>query len=106
MYLSQTWGGVSCEDVVKNSSDDQSNDSDGSGTICPKMCLFVGLFAGSITNELKDLTSLKESMCKTKYKMSPSSARSKGGEAAAGYCLNSVSYRVDEAVKYNVLNSD
>ena len=44
--------------------------------------------------------------CKTKYKMSPSSVRSKGGEVAAGYCLNSVSYRVDEAVKYNVLNSD
>ena len=43
--------------------------------------------------------------CKTKYKMSPSSVRSEGGEAAAGYCLNSVSYRVDEAVKYNVLNS-
>ena len=43
---------------------------------------------------------------KTKYKMSPSSVRSEGGEAAAGYCLNSVSYRVDEAVKYNVLNSD
>ena len=42
--------------------------------------------------------------CKTKYKMSPSSVRSEGGEAAAGYCLNSV--RVDEAVKYNVLNSD
>ena len=46
------------------------------------------------------------SSCKTKYKMSPSSVRSEGGEAAAGYCLNSVSYRVDEAVKYNVLNSD
>ena len=46
------------------------------------------------------------SKCKTKYKMSPSSVRSEGGEAAAGYCLNSVSYRVDEAVKYNVLNSD
>ena len=45
-------------------------------------------------------------LCKTKYKMSPSSVRSEGGEAAAGYCLNSVSYRVDEAVKYNVLNSD
>ena len=45
-------------------------------------------------------------MCKTKYKMSPSSLRSEGGEAAAGYFLNSVSYRVDEAVKYNVLNSD
>ena len=44
--------------------------------------------------------------CKTKYKMSPSSVRSEGGEAAAGYCLNSVSYRVDEAVKYNVLNFD
>ena len=44
--------------------------------------------------------------CKTKYKMSPSSVRSEGGEAAAGYCPNSVSYRVDEAVKYNVLNSD
>ena len=44
--------------------------------------------------------------CKTKYKMSPSSVRSEGGEAAAGYCLNSVNYRVDEAVKYNVLNSD
>ena len=44
--------------------------------------------------------------CKTKYKMSPSSVRSEGEEAAAGYCLNSVSYRVDEAVKYNVLNSD
>ena len=49
---------------------------------------------------------LKIGLCKTKYKMSPSSVRSKGGEAAAGYCLNSVSYRVDEAVKYNVLNSD
>ena len=47
-----------------------------------------------------------EGVCKTKYKMSPSSVRSEGGEAAAGYCLNSVSYRVDEAVKYNVLNSD
>ena len=47
-----------------------------------------------------------ESTCKTKYKMSPSSVRSEGGETAAGYCLNSVSYRVDEAVKYNVLNSD
>ena len=46
------------------------------------------------------------SSCKTIYKMSPSSVRSEGGEAAAGYCLNSVSYRVDEAVKYNVLNSD
>ena len=45
-------------------------------------------------------------ICKTKYKMSPSSVRSEGGEAAAGYCLNSVSYRVDEAVKYNVLNSN
>ena len=44
--------------------------------------------------------------CKTKYKMSPSSVRSEGGEAAAGYCLNSVSYRVDEAVKYDVLSSD
>ena len=44
--------------------------------------------------------------CKTKYKMSPSSVRSEGGEEAAGYCLNSVSYRVDKAVKYNVLNSD
>ena len=48
----------------------------------------------------------QSSGCKTKYKMSPSSARSEGGEAAAGYCLNSVSYRVDEAVKYNALNSD
>ena len=38
--------------------------------------------------------------------MSPSSVRSEGGEAAAGYCLDSVSYRVDEAVKYNVLNSE
>ena len=38
--------------------------------------------------------------------MSPSSVRNEGGEAAAGYCLNSVSYRVDEAVKYNVFNSD
>ena len=47
-----------------------------------------------------------ENTCKPKYKMSPSSVRSEGGEAAAGYCLNSVSYRVDEAVKYNVLNSD
>ena len=45
-------------------------------------------------------------ICETKYKMSPSSVRSEGGEAAAGYCLNSVSYRVDEGVKYNVLNSD
>ena len=44
--------------------------------------------------------------CKTKYKMSPSSIRSEGTEEAAGYCLNSVSYRVDEAVTYNVLNSD
>ena len=44
--------------------------------------------------------------CETKYKMSPSSVRSEGGEEAAGYLLNSVSYRVDEAVKYNVLNSD
>ena len=49
---------------------------------------------------------LAKYICKTKYKMSPSSVRSEGGEAAAGYCLNSVSYRVDEAVKYNVLNSD
>ena len=46
------------------------------------------------------------SLTKNKYKMSPSSVRSEGGEAAAGYCLNSVSYRVDEAVNYNVLNSD
>ena len=44
--------------------------------------------------------------CKTKYKMSPSSVRSEGGEAAAGYCLSSMSYRVDEAVKYNVFNFD
>ena len=44
--------------------------------------------------------------CNTKYKSSPSSVRSEGGEEAAGYCLNSVSYRVDEAVKNNVLNSD
>ena len=51
-------------------------------------------------------TGLYEPICKTKYKMSPSSVRSEGGEAAAGYCLNLVSYRVDEAVKYNVLNSD
>ena len=59
------------------------------------MCLVLSLF------DLPFLTN-----CKTKYKMSPSSVRSEGGEAAAGYCLNSVSYRVDEAVKYNVLNSD
>ena len=52
------------------------------------------------------LTTHSNDMCRTKYKMSPSSVRSEGGEAAAGYCLNSVSYRVDEAVKYNVLNSD
>ena len=45
-------------------------------------------------------------ICKTKYTMSPSGVRSEGGEAAAGYCLNSVSYRVDDAVKYSVLNSD
>ena len=49
---------------------------------------------------------IRQDVCKTKYKMSPSSVRSDGEEAAAGYCLNSVSYRVDEAVKYNVLNSD
>ena len=58
---------------------------------------------------MKDIIVPTDSMredCKTKYKMSPSSVRSEGGEAAAGYCLNSVSYPVDEAVKYNVLNSD
>ena len=44
--------------------------------------------------------------CETKYKMSLSSVRSEGRVAAAGYCLNSVSHRVDVAVKYNVLNSD
>ena len=49
---------------------------------------------------------VRKGFCKTKYKMSPSSVCSEGGEAAAGYCLNSVSYRVDEAVKYNILNSD
>ena len=61
---------------------------------------------------MPEKTTIKEAKqsiqcCKTKYKMmSPSSVRSEGGEAAAGYCLNSVSYRVDKAVKYNVLNSD
>ena len=55
---------------------------------------------------LNKLALNRKTACKTKYKMSPSSVRSEGGEAAAGYCLNSVSYRVDEAVKYNVLNSD
>ena len=55
-------------------------------------------------NGLSDKRNINK--CKTKYKMSRSSVRSEGGEAAAGYCLNSVSYRVDEAVKYNVLNSD
>ena len=55
---------------------------------------------------LKQINFNMESTCKTKYKMSPSSVRSEGGEAAAGYYLNSVSYRVDETVKYNVLNSD
>ena len=61
------------------------------------------LYAWKIANASPHCT--KEA-CKTKYKMSPSSVRSEGREAAAGYCLNSVSYRVDEAVKYNVLNSD
>ena len=58
-------------------------------------------------NPRQSFNHYKQSLpCRTKYKMSPSSVRSEGGEAAAGYCLNSVSYRVDEAVKYNVLNSD
>ena len=52
------------------------------------------------------IQSIAFQLCETKYKMSPSSVRSEGGEAAAGYCPNLVSYRVDEAVKYNVLNSD
>ena len=49
-------------------------------------------------NDLKpfNITVRTVHYCKTKYKMSPSSVRSEGGEAAAGYCLNSVSYRVDE----------
>ena len=67
------------------------------------------LLTEALVNELAETDeeqSARLKTCKTKYKMSPSSVRSEGGEAAAGYCLNSVSYRVDEAVKYNVLNSD
>ena len=60
----------------------------------------------SMINIFMYVKKMDDRYCKTKYKMSPSSVRSEGGEAAAGYCLNSVSYRVDEAVKYNVLNSD
>ena len=60
----------------------------------------------AMVKKLQSVLKKFNSDCKTKYKMSPSSVRSEGGEAAAGYCLNSVSYRVDEAVKYNVLNSD
>ena len=44
--------------------------------------------------------------CKTIEQLSPSSVRSEGGEAAAGYCLKSGSYQVDDTVKYNVLSSD
>ena len=63
-------------------------------------------FSGEINWTLLEDTQNLDRFCKTKYKMSSSSVRSEGGEAAVGYCLNSVSYRVDEAVKYNVLNSD
>lgn len=45
-----------------DSSDDQSMDDMGSGPICPKHCLFQGLFCGSIPDELKNLTSVEESM--------------------------------------------
>lgn len=55
-------GGACCEDVLTNSSDDPSFDSDGSGSICHKMCLFGGLFTGSIPNELQNLTSVEESL--------------------------------------------
>ena len=65
----------------------------------------IPTLTSSNSTNITDLIDI-QNKCKTKYKMSPSSVRSEGGEAAAGYCLNSVSYRVDEAVKYNVLNSD
>ena len=55
-------GGLCRDDDELDSNDDQSNESEGSASICPKMCLFLGLFAGSIPNELKDLTSVEESM--------------------------------------------
>ena len=70
--------------------------------LLPDCCAHL---AGDILTNDTDYRCLHP-ICKTKYKMSPSSVRSEGGEAAAGYFLNSVSYRVDEAVKYNVLNSD
>ena len=44
-------------------------------------------------------------VCKTKYKMSPPSARGEGGEEAADHCLKSVRYRGGDTVKYNVIFS-
>ena len=45
-----------------DSSDEQSIDGVGSGPICSKHCLFQGLICGFISDELKNLTSVKESM--------------------------------------------
>lgn len=54
--------GVCGEEDKMTLSDDQTNESEGSGSICPKMCLFLDLFAGSIPNEPNDLTSVEKSM--------------------------------------------
>ena len=44
------------------SSDEQSDDPECSGSICPKMSLFLGLFCGRIPDELMNLTAVEESM--------------------------------------------
>ena len=61
--------------------------------------------SGGLTWETNTL--LQQSLpYKTNGLSSPSSVRNEGGAVAAGCLLKSVSYRVDEAVKYEVLSSD
>ena len=43
-------------------SDEQSNDFECSGPICPKMSLFLGFFCGRIPHKLMNLTAVEESM--------------------------------------------
>lgn len=49
-------------DEQLDSSYEQSIDDLGSGPICPKHCLFQGLFCGSIPDELENLISVEDRM--------------------------------------------
>ena len=71
-------------------------------------CRFLKIEEGNseLWNPGQSFNHYKQSLsCQTNEQLSPSSARSEGGEEAADLLLKSGSYRVDDTVKYNVLSS-